>query len=161
MQVFNQLLRVAAQARDVRDLGIAQCSHRGIGLGHRQPPDRLLAVAHCRFNVIVTAHEGLIAAFDQHPFSDVAHELQLAFAVENHRFDRQCLQVQVVLTLLQFALLQLVVLTSGEQQRNGKRGEKAHNHRASGACAGDRQKASGLRRRRLLRHQDFPRAREP
>ncbi|MNF80338.1 hypothetical protein D3C84_625800 [compost metagenome] len=148
VQVFYQLLGLAAQARNVRQLGIAYGPNRCIGLWHRQLPERLLAVAHRCGNGLVTAHGGLNVGFDQQPFGDIAHELQLALAVAHHGLDGQRLQVQIVLAFLQFALQQLVILTTGEYQADGESGEKTQDHRASRVCASHGQEQARSRRGR-------------
>ncbi|MNJ69942.1 hypothetical protein D3C77_663520 [compost metagenome] len=86
MQILHQLLRFATQAGNARNLGIAKCSYGGIGPGHRQSPERLPAVAYGGGDGVVLAHRGLAMALDQHPFGEMAQELQLAFAAENQRF---------------------------------------------------------------------------
>ncbi|MNH22437.1 hypothetical protein D3C78_1047680 [compost metagenome] len=89
VQIFHQLLRLATQAWDTRNQRVAKCPNGGIGLGHRQPPERLLAVAHGGGDGVILAHRGLAMAFDQHPLGKMAQKLQLALAAENQRLDRQ------------------------------------------------------------------------
>ncbi|MNJ12406.1 hypothetical protein D3C77_65980 [compost metagenome] len=150
MQVFDQLLVVAAQAMNGRYLGIADGADRCIRLGDRQAPDRLVAVANGQVDCIIAAHRRLVLGLHQHALGDAAQKLQLALAVVHHRFNSQCLQMQVVLAVFQFTLVQLPVLAPGKHQGDDEGRQKTQDYRAPGTCAGQGQEQAGTRRGRWL-----------
>ncbi|MNJ61861.1 hypothetical protein D3C77_576720 [compost metagenome] len=148
---------VATETVNGRYLGIADGADRCIRFGYRQTPDRLMAVAHGQVDRVVAAHRRLVLGLDQHPLGDAAQELQLALAVVHHRLDGQRLQVQVVLAVFQFTLMQLPVLAPGKHQGDGEGCQKTQDYRAPGAWAGQWQEQAGTRRGRWLGlHRVYP-----